>query len=138
VKLFLDTSVILAAICSDIGASRELFRIAQHQFWQLIATPYVLSEVETNLVQLPNGEETWNRLRPGLTILEDVLVLDWPVVFEPAKDRPILFSALAWAEILLTLDQQDFGKLMDGSFYGLRIMRPGVFLLEQRTSGILR
>lgn len=136
-KLFLDTSVILAAIGSDKGASRELFRIADKQFWQLIATPYVIDEVETNLSQLPKGSEQWNDLQRSLSIMENVLVLDRPAVFEPAKDRPILFSALAWAEVLLTLDQMDFGKLMDKSFYGLRVMRPGVFLMEQRASGAL-
>jgi hypothetical protein len=27
----------------------------------------------------------------------------------PAKDRPILFSALAWSEVLLTLNRGVFG-----------------------------
>jgi hypothetical protein len=56
-------------------------------------------------------------------------------VFEPAKDRPILFSALAWADVLLTLDRADFGALMDSSFYGLRVLRPGVFLEQERAAG---
>jgi len=28
-------------------------------------------------------------------------------VFAPARDRPILFTASAWAEVLLTLDRRD-------------------------------
>jgi len=39
-----------------------------------------------------------------------------PAVFPSGKDRPILFSALAWADILLTLDWGDFGGLMDKPF----------------------
>lgn len=45
--------------------------------------------------------------------MDDVLTLDRPAVFHAGKDRPILFSALAWADVLLTLDRGDFGGLMD-------------------------
>jgi hypothetical protein len=44
--------------------------------------------------------------------MDDVLTLNRPAVFHAAKDRPILFSALAWADVLLTLDRGDFGSLM--------------------------
>jgi len=56
-------------------------------------------------------------------------------VFAPAKDRPVLFSALAWAEVLLTLDRGDFGALLGGSFYDLLILTPGMFLKRERTAG---
>ena len=61
-------------------------------------------------------------------IMDDVLTVDRPVVFAVTKDRPILFSALAWADILLTLDEADFGGFTDKPFYGLAVLRPGVFL----------
>lgn len=48
--------------------------------------------------------------------MDDVLTLDRPAVFLAGKDRPILFGALAWADVLLTLDQNDFGALMDKHF----------------------
>jgi hypothetical protein len=51
--------------------------------------------------------------------MDDVLTLDLAAVFPVHKDRPILFSALAWAEVLLTLDEADFGGFMDNPFYGL-------------------
>ena len=69
--------------------------------------------------------------------MDDVLTLDRAAVFEPAKDRPILFSALAWAEVLLTLDRGDFGGLLGGTFYGLSIMTPGMFLEHERAAGRL-
>jgi hypothetical protein len=43
------------------------------------------------------------------------------VGFRGAKDRPILFTALAWADVLLTLDRNDFGALLGGASYGLSI-----------------
>jgi hypothetical protein len=70
--------------------------------------------------------------------MDDVFTLDRPVVFEPAKDRPILFGALAWADLLLTLDRGDFGQLMDRAFYGLWILKPGTFLARERAAGRLK
>jgi hypothetical protein len=69
--------------------------------------------------------------------VDDVLTLDRAVVFEPAKDRPILFTALAWADVLLTLDRADFGALLGSTFYGLAIVTPGLFLERERAAGRL-
>lgn len=69
--------------------------------------------------------------------MDDILTLDRPAVFHAGKDRPILFSALAWADVLLTLDQGDFGGLMKQPFYGLRIIKPGKFLEQERAAGRL-
>jgi len=41
-RLFLDTSVLLAASGSASGASRQIFRLAAANSWWLIATPYVV------------------------------------------------------------------------------------------------
>jgi predicted nucleic acid-binding protein len=139
VNLFLDTSVLLAACGSTAGASREIFRRASLNGWILISTPYVIDEVLKNLARLPSSATAeWRSIVGQLLILGDVLTVDKPVVFSPAKDKPILFAALAWAEVLLTLDQHDFGRLMDGSFYGLRVIRPGQFLEAVRSEGTLR
>ena len=70
--------------------------------------------------------------------MDDVLTLDRPAVFLASKDRPVLFSALAWADILLTLDEGDFGGLVDKLFYGLLVLYPGLFLQRQLAAGDLR
>jgi hypothetical protein len=57
------------------------------------------------------------------------------VVFSPGKDRPILLSALAWADVLLTLDRADFMDLLGQQFYDLRLRTPGMFLAEERAAG---
>lgn len=138
-RLFLDTSVLLAASGSPSGASREIFNRAAANRWILVATPYVIEEVLRNLSALPTtASGDWARLRPGLTLMDDVLTLDRPALFEAAKDRPILFSALAWADVLLTLDRADFGSLIGSSFYNLSILKPGMFLERERVAGTLR
>ena len=138
-RIFLDTSVLLAASGSERGASREVFRIASRNGWTLLTTPYVLEEVLANLPELgPMATADWARLRQDLVLMDDVLTIDRAVVYEPAKDRPILFSALAWSEVLLTLDRADFGSLIGGAFYGLSILTPGMFLERERGAGRLR
>ena len=137
-RLFLDTSVLLAACGSTTGASQEIFRIASANLWVLIATPYVLEETARNLPVLPpEAVVIWKQLRPKLLVLEDVLTVRQPVVFPVAKDRPVLFSALAWADVLLTLDRGDFQTLLGYDFYGLAVLRPGTFLERERTAGRL-
>jgi len=138
VRLFLDTSVLLAAAGSANGSSRALFSWATTQDWELICSPYALNEVLRNLPRLPVGATTeWLRLRLQLTVVDDVVSLDWPVVFAASKDRPILFTALAWADVLLTLDKSDFADVLGGTFYGLRVLLPYEFLQHERAAGRL-
>ncbi len=56
--------------------------------------------------------ESWQRLEPQLSIVADVVSLDRALVFPVAKDRPVLVTALAWADVLLTLDRADFVNLL--------------------------
>jgi len=138
-RLFLDTSVLLAACASGAGASREIFRVAGVNGWVLVATPYAIEEVLRNLPDFPLAASAeWVSLRSGLLVMDDVLTLDRPVVFPITKDRPILFGALAWADVLLTLDRGDFGALLGTSFYGMPVLRPGAFLQRERAAGRLR
>ena len=137
-NLFLDTSVLLAACGSEHGASSYIFHIASTQTWALIASPYVVEEVRRNLPQLPvEAAGRWSRLSAALQIVDDVLTMDRPAVFAAAKDRPVLFTALAWADVLLTLDRADFTGAIGGSFYGLVVCAPGAFLESERAAGRL-
>ena len=137
-NVFLDSSVLLAACGSAAGASRAVIDAAAGQGWSLLTSSYVLAEVEANLAALPAGaSDNWALVRIKLETVPDVLTFDWPAVFAPARDRPILFTASAWAEVLLTLDRHDFADLLGTSFYGLAILRPGDFLQRERTAGRL-
>jgi hypothetical protein len=136
--LFFDSSVLLTACASTTGASHEIFRLAPDYDWVLVATPYVISEVLNNLIDFPaSASAQWAKLRADLFLLDDVLTLDRLAVFPAAKDRPILFSALAWADVLLTRDTGDFGALLGRSFYELQVLTPGGFLRRERNAGRL-
>ena len=113
---------------------REIFRLAPARGWALLSRPYVVEELLTNLPNLRSDATAhWARLRATLQLVDDVLTIDQAAVFEPAEDRPILFTALAWSDVLLTLDRKDFGSMLGRAFYGLAILTPGGFLHAQRT-----
>ena len=138
-KLFLDSSVLLAAAGSASGSSRAVFHLAPAAGWTLVTSPYVVNEVVRNLSKLPpRATADWLDLRRQLVIVDDVVALDRPALFTASKDRPILFSALASSWVLLTLDRADFADLIGGEFYGLRVRLPFRFLEEERAAGRLR
>jgi hypothetical protein len=72
-----------------------------------------------------------------LIVVDDVVSMDRPVVFAARKDRPILFTALAWTQVLLTLDKADFADVLGGTFYELRVLLPYDFLKRERAAGRL-
>ena len=132
-RLFLDSSVMIAGAASAEGASRSVFLLAETRDWRLVTTPYAVAETVRNLAAFPASVTTaWLRLRSHLVIVDDVLTIDKPAVFPVEKDRPVLFSALASADVLLTLDRADFSRLLGDRFYGLAIMTPGMWLLRER------
>ncbi len=137
-RLFLDSSVMIAGAASAEGASRAIFRLAEAHVWRLVTTPYAIAETVRNLVEFPpQATAMWLQLRSQLFVVDDVLTIDKPAVFPVEKDRPILFSALASADVLLTLDRVDFRRLLGDRFYGLDIMTPGMWLLREREAGRL-
>jgi hypothetical protein len=139
VRLFLDSSVVLAACGRPTGASRYVFNVAPRMGWSLVTSSYVIREVEKNLgLRLPaSAELEWQQLSPMLQRVADVVTFNWPTLVGAAKDRPVLFTAAAFSDVLLTLDRADFGGLMKTGFYGLQVLTPGYFLRRERAAGRL-
>ena len=138
-RLFLDSNVVLAACGRLTGASRSVFHLAPQMGWTLLTSAYVVKEVEKNLsLRLPaSAMSEWQQLDPMLQRVADVVTFNWPTVIGAAKDRPVLFTAVAFSDVLLTLDRADFGGLMQTGFYGLQVLTPGEFLRRERATGRL-
>ena len=138
-NLFLDSSVALAACLSATGASRQVFDLAAAQGWSLLISPWVLREVRDNLASKPPAAtRAWLALRAKAIVEDDELTFDWPLVFDVTKDKPVLCTALACADVLLTLDRRDFQTLLGQTVYGLCIATPGEILRTERAAGRLR
>lgn len=137
-RVFLDSSVALAAALSTNGASRQMFRLAPSQGWELRVSPWVLREMEVNLAGKPkSATDTWLELREKVFVEDDVLTFEWPLIFNVTKDKPVLCTALACADVLLTLDRRDFGPLIGQTVYDLLVQTPGEFLRIERQAGRL-
>lgn len=116
-RLFLDTSVLLAAAGSAKGASRFL---VTGTAGRAAATAWI------------------KEITPRVRLVRTSVSLDKPLVLAKAKDRPVVITALAArAAWLLTLDEADFHRKLGRVVYGLRLATPGEFLLEQRALGLL-
>lgn len=134
-KIFLDSSVLIAASGSSEGASFAVIHSAAKNRWQLLSSPYCLAEVERNIGKLGlEAREVWEKIvQPVLKIVEDVFNISKPLLLEASKDKPPLLSAIAGhAEAFLTLDRQDFGPMINTSVYDVEVLIPGDFLIKQR------
>ena len=139
-RLFLDTSVLLAAAGSTGGASRFVVDEAATHGWKLVTADYCAEEVRRNLPKLvPSAPNAWRRtIEPLLKIMDVRLALDKALIFPKAKDRPVVISALAEkCDWLLTLDETDFHGNLGREIYGMRIATPAQFLTEQRKAALL-
>ncbi len=138
-KILLDTSVLLAAAGSSKGASRFIFQRAKAHGWQLLSSPYCVEVTDRNARKLgPRVAPYWRAsLLLYLALVPIELACDKVLVFPKAKDRPVLLSALgAEADVLLTLDEADFQKVIGPQVYALQVRSPGQFLLDQREAGL--
>jgi predicted nucleic acid-binding protein len=138
VKLFLDTSVLLAAAGSTKGASRFVVDQAEEHGWTLLTASYCIEEALRNARKVgPKAPAALDRLIvPKLSLVPTELAFDKALVFPKAKDRPVLLSALgAEADCLLTLDEEDFQKVIGSHVYGMEVSTPGLFLVAQRHAG---
>lgn len=139
-RLFLDTSVLLAASGSAKGASRFLIAEAHAHAWEIVSSDYCAEEARRNLPKLGRSAATaWkSEIAPRVRFVGSSLALDKPLIFPKAKDRPVVITALAaHSDWLLTLDESDFHTKLGREVYGLRIATPGEFLVEQRAQGVL-
>lgn len=110
-RLFLDSSVLFTAVNSATGGSAKLFTVPS---WQLVTTPFVLTEVERNVRKklYDHHLERFFVLVEHLTIVQPQLKPRLVVQAEhciASKDAPILAEAkLVGSDILVTLDRKHF------------------------------
>lgn len=130
--VFVDTSTLLAASWSAKGLSRLLIDHAATANWDLVTADYCVSEVEKNVSKHAAGGADWKRvIRPSLTVVGSVYVLDRPIVFDATKDKPVILSAVGCdAAYLVTSDSADFAHVLGSVVYGVKVRTPKSFLLE--------
>jgi predicted nucleic acid-binding protein len=137
-KVFLDTSALIAGIASSTGAAREILRLAELELIELVMSRQVIVEADRNIeAKLPALLAGY---RAFIELLAPVLVDDpspkdikkYPGLIDP-DDAPILTAAeLSGVDFLVTWDKKHFLKTGVETGTGLKIISPGEFLKHFR------
>jgi hypothetical protein len=112
-----------------------VLEVAGDNEWRLVTSLYCIEETRRNLAKFTSEakEAFYADVIPGLEIETTTYVIDRPMVFPVAKDRPVVASALALkCEALLTLDRADFQSLLGEQIYGMTIVTPGNWIRRWR------
>jgi putative PIN family toxin of toxin-antitoxin system len=137
-KVFLDTSTVIAGIASSSGAAKEVINLAEMRLITIYISRQVIIEADRNIKsKLP---EMLKELRAFIKILSPVLVDD-PTTEEIKKysscinqnDAPILSAAISsGADYLVTWDKKHFIKKRSSFAVNIKIVTPGEFLQNFR------
>ena len=133
-KLVLDTDVVLSAVLSERGASRQLLlRVVDGVLPAVVSVPLML-EYEAVLKRPKHLQAS------GLTI-DDVVILDqlaasmepvnlfflWRPLLRDAEDDMVLETAVnGQANMIVTFNTSDFGDVPQR--FGVEVSRPGEVL----------
>lgn len=136
-RVFLDSSVIIAGAASPNGASRAVLVLAEVGLFQAVVSAQVITECQRNLTKkLPQALPVFLNLldRLGLEVVKtpaDEDCAQWFTIIE-AKDAPILEAALqAQVDRLLTLNTKDFTSTVETQA-GITIQTPAQFMQSLR------
>ncbi|MFT4036920.1 MAG: PIN domain-containing protein [Thermomicrobiales bacterium] len=134
-RVFLDTSVLIASALSDRGTARALTKMIGSGRCDGYVSPYVLDETRRNLMQkAPAAALELNgvlaQLSLSLSIPTDALILQVAQSVE-VKDAPVVAAALAaGVDALVTFDKKHLlncAPEIEAAF-GLAVVDPGVIL----------
>ncbi len=142
IRVFLDSSVVLAGVVSETGAARLVMDLAETGLLRLVICEQVVVEVDRNL-----AKKSFDDLLPLFRKL--LLKIDPEKCPDPTdsqikaaachivpKDAPILAGALeAEVNCLLAFDRADFTPQVAAET-GLVIKTPGEFIAQLRASDL--
>jgi len=133
-KVFLDTSALIAGLASSKGAARELLRLAELELIDIVLSRQVIVEADRNIeAKMP---EIMYEYRAFIELLAPVLVDDpsprdikkYSALID-SDDAPILAAAvLSGVDCLVTWDRKHFLKSDIKISSRLKILSPGEFL----------
>jgi predicted nucleic acid-binding protein len=134
-KVFVDSSVLIAAAISLRGSARKLLNAGILGHYQLFASQFVLTESERNITAkapaaLPMFQLFEEALAPGIVRPSRELVLAVGEIVE-LKDAPIVAGAMeAVATYLATYDQQHLVTAADRirDAFGVSVATPSEIL----------
>jgi len=137
IRVFLDSSALIAACGSASGASHAVIVMAEIGLFKVVISEQVVDECERNLMKkLPKALPVFRQIIS--TIAPEILpnpstteIEQWVAIIEP-KDAPILPAAVVGqVNRLLTLNTKDFTPEVSAQS-GLLIQTPSEFIQQIR------
>ena len=131
----LDTDVLVAALRSDAGASRQILLAALAGRFELLLSVPLILEYEAVLTRPEHlaASETTSRdvsdLLDGLAAVAKpvTLAFRWrPELSDPNEDMVLETTINGQAHAIVTFNERDFKAV--AAAFGCRVMRPGEFL----------
>ena len=133
-KIFLDTSALIAGIASSKGSARAVLQLAEMGLIDIVVSQQIIIEADRNIeAKLP---EMVNEFREYIQLLSPLLIEDpspdevrrYSSIINP-EDAPILAAAVSsGANFLLTWDKKHFINRKIQLSSELKIATPGEFL----------
>lgn len=137
-KVFLDTSALIAGLASSKGAARAVLKLAEIGAIEVFISRQVVVEADRTIeAKLPGVAGDFREYIEGLSpvFLEDPPkkdVMRFSHLINP-DDAPILASAvLSGSDYLITWDKRHFISKKISTGAGLKIVTPGEFLQDFR------
>ena len=138
-RAVLDSTVLVAALRSDQGASRQLVVAAlDRKFTLLLSVPLII-EYESVLTRQEHLDAAGLRAAEVAVILDSLVAVAEPVRFsflwrptlpDPADDMVLETAVNGMADMLVTFDRKHFADATRG--FRLRIVKPADALEELR------
>jgi len=137
IRVFLDSSVLIAACGSANGASHAVIVMAEIGLFNIVISEQVVDECERNLLKklpiaLPIFRQILSTIAPEIIPNPCITEVEkWMAIIE-AKDAPILAAAVVGkVNRLLTLNTKDFTPEVSAES-GLLMQTPSQFIQEIR------
>jgi len=131
----LDTSVLVAALRSDTGASRQVLLAAQDRRFELLFSVPLMLEYEAVLRRPEHlkasgaSEEDVAGILDGLALVckPVTIAFRWrPALPDPNDDMVLETAVNGHADAIVTFNQRDFNPV--AARFGCQVMRPGELL----------
>jgi putative PIN family toxin of toxin-antitoxin system len=131
VRVVLDTSVLVAAWRSRLGASFEIVDAIGTNLFEVTVSVPLVAEYESALLrhlgrgQRPEHVEALLDRICEVAVRQEVFFLWRPLLHDPNDDMVVEVAAASQADFIVTHNLRDFGP---AKRFGLQVLAPGTFL----------
>ena len=130
-RIVLDTSVLVSAWRSRLGASFEIIESIGSGLFEIAVSVPLVAEYESALLrhlvglQRPHHVEALIDLMCAVAVQQKVYFLWRPLLSDPNDDMVVEVAIASHASVIVTHNIRDFAAARD---LGLQILAPGAFL----------